>query len=69
MTNYEKILKTNLYDFLNYIDTQIAIQKLNGNFCIIDILEGKPTECLENKCSDCIQKYLHKQANGRRFEV
>ena len=69
MTNEEKILKTNVFDFLNYIDTQIAILKLNADFCIIDILEGKPTECTENKCSECIQKYLHKQANGRKFEI
>ena len=69
MTNEEKILKTNVYDFLNYLDVQMALMKKKGDYCIIDILEGKPTECIENKCSDCIQKYLHKQANGRRFEA
>lgn len=63
MTNREKMIQTNEYDFLIRIQNNLkdTVPTLR-DYCILDLITGRNIKC-ELPCEKCIQKWLNKREN------
>lgn len=61
MTNYQKILNTNLYDFLMGINDTMMKSEYNECFCLMPHLTNNPNhQCSHSGvCDLCFQEWLH----------
>lgn len=63
MTNREKMIQTNEYDFLiriqNNLENTVPILR---DYCILDLITGRNIKC-ELPCKKCIQKWLNEREN------
>lgn len=57
MKNRQRIMKTNLYDFLMTLNSNI--QRIYKG-CILEALTGNKINCDQN-CDKCMQEWLNKE--------
>jgi hypothetical protein len=63
MKNREKLLNTNIYDFLMQINAKL--DRFGSRLCVLDLLRINPVadaECIAN-CEKCIAQWLNKEAD------
>ena len=59
MKNREKVLNTNLYDLLVKMNN-----RLNCEFCIIDLISDKESPLCIADCDECIQEWLNAEVRN-----